>query len=133
MARFDHKVHHTDQKGRLLKTTPYSKVVRLGVPELYFDHTKKRFFYPGSMEQEVSLNHIPEDVFKRYMGFDKASYKPAKPEVPAVQAAAPVEEEAEEPVALVDMTPQEVEVEKPAKARRGRPRNKRRSEGGNDG
>jgi len=69
---FDHKVHHYDTKGNVKKeTTPYTKICRSGLPEIYFDHKRKRFFDPGTMGDATFK--IPDDLKERYLGKDSVS------------------------------------------------------------
>ena len=83
---FRHKVHHTDAKGNIINVTPYTKICRMGYPEIYFDHKKKMFFDPGTLK-EADMSRIPEDVIERYLGkqekpkrqvVNKAEAKPKK-------------------------------------------------------
>jgi len=62
---FDKKVHHYDQKGQVVKVTPYTLVQIHGRPDLFVRPGKinKAYYEDGS---EYVFDTIPEDIRKQF-------------------------------------------------------------------
>ncbi len=76
---FDHRVHHTDMKGKVTKKTPYTLICRKGA-QYYFDHQKGFFFDQGTM-RTLDPSVVPDDIWDRYMKKSKASLANVAPKV----------------------------------------------------
>ena len=118
--QFDHRVHIMDRKGKILDIKPYTKVCRMGCPEIYFDHKTKTFFDPGTMV-ESDPKVIPDDIWERFKGAPKgmAKKEEVKEEKKEVRVAA--EEDAAKEEELSGLSEGTIST---AKKKGGRPKKK---------